>query len=48
MFGGATGLTDTTSGSIVMAPTPDARIMLLKYTEMQCQWIRNTILLELT
>ena len=24
MFGGATGLSDTTSGSIVMAPTPDA------------------------
>ena len=28
MFGGATGLTDTTSGSIVMAPTPDANYVI--------------------
>ena len=28
MFGGATGLSDTTSGSIVMAPTPDANYVI--------------------
>jgi len=28
MFGGATGLTDTTSGSIMMAPTPDANYVI--------------------
>ena len=28
MFGGATGLTDTTSGSIIMAPTPDANYVI--------------------
>ena len=31
MFGGATGLTDTTSGSIVMAPTPDANYLINIY-----------------
>ena len=31
MFGGATGLTDTTSGSIVMAPTPDANYVIKIY-----------------
>tara|TARA_R110001632_G_scaffold110332_1_gene220829 strand:- start:1995 stop:2744 length:750 start_codon:yes stop_codon:yes gene_type:complete len=31
MFGGATGLTDTTSGSIVMAPTPDANYLVNIY-----------------
>ena len=28
MFGGATGLTDTTSGNIIMAPTPDANYLI--------------------
>ena len=28
MFGGATGLSDTTSGSIIMAPTPDANYVI--------------------
>ena len=28
MFGGATGLTDVTSGSIIMAPTPDANYVI--------------------
>ena len=31
MFGGATGLSDTTSGSIVMAPTPDANYVIKIY-----------------
>ena len=31
MFGGATGLTDTTSGSIVMAPTPNANYLINIY-----------------
>ena len=31
MFGGATGLTDTTSGSILMAPTPDANYVIKIY-----------------
>ena len=31
MFGGATGLTDTTSGSITMAPTPDANYVIKIY-----------------
>ena len=31
MFGGATGLTDTTSGSIIMAPTPDANYVIKIY-----------------
>ena len=31
MFGGATGLTDTTSGSIMMAPTPDANYVIKIY-----------------
>ena len=28
MFGGATGTTDTTSGNIIMAPTPDANYLI--------------------
>ena len=31
MFGGATGLSDTTSGSILMAPTPDANYVIKIY-----------------
>ena len=31
MFGGATGLSDTTSGSIIMAPTPDANYIIKIY-----------------
>ena len=31
MFGGATGLSDTTSGSIIMAPTPDANYVIKIY-----------------
>jgi len=31
MFGAATGLTDTTSGSILMAPTPDANYVIKIY-----------------
>jgi|TARA_B100001245_G_scaffold207481_1_gene169963 hypothetical protein len=31
MFGGATGLTDTTSGSILMAPTPDKNYVIKIY-----------------
>ena len=31
MFGGATGLTDTTSGSIYLAPTPDANYVFRIY-----------------
>ena len=31
MFGGATGLSDTTSGSIVMAPTPNANYVIKIY-----------------
>ena len=31
MFGGATGLTDTTSGSIYLAPTPDANYIFRIY-----------------
>jgi len=31
MFGGATGLTDTTSGSILMAPTPNANYVIKIY-----------------
>ena len=35
MFGGATGLTDTTSGSIYLAPTPDANyIFRIYYNKM--------------
>jgi hypothetical protein len=31
MFGGATGLSDTTSGSIIMAPTPDVNYVIKIY-----------------
>jgi len=31
MFGGATGITDTTSGSIYLAPTPDANYIFRTY-----------------
>ena len=35
MFGGATGLSDTTSGSIYLAPTPDANyIFRIYYNKM--------------
>ena len=35
MFGGATGLSDTTSGSIIMAPTPDANYVIKIFGNVQ-------------
>jgi hypothetical protein len=35
MFGGATGLSDTTSGSIIMAPTPDANYVIKVFGNVQ-------------
>ncbi len=43
MFGGATGLTDTTSGSIYLAPTPDANyIFRIYYNKMPTGLETNT------
>ena len=43
MFGGATGITDTTSGSIYLAPTPDANyIFRIYYNKMPTGLGTNT------
>ena len=43
MFGGATGITDTTSGSIYLAPTPDANyIFIIYYNKMPTGLVTNT------
>ena len=42
MFGGATGTTDTTSGSIYLAPTPDANYIFRIYFNKIPTWFGNT------
>ena len=43
MFGGATGLTDTTSGSIYLAPTPDVNYNFRIYFNKHRRTIGKTI-----
>ena len=42
MFGGATGLTDTTSGSIYLAPTPDVNYIFRIYYNKQTDGLSAT------